>query len=291
LAKADSFSVASDMNDSGDVAGFETTLSDVEASDTVAVVWRKNKPIRLDSPGGGSSRAMAINNDGAVAGYVTAENGLPVAVLWTNDEPRELGSLGGGSSQALDVNGEDQVVGYSSVNDRSGIVPFIFENGEMRELSLPDGLQGYASEINDSGLILGTALEVGDDVKLVAVAWENETVRLLPGLEPDADTIATAVNEAGQIVGSAATDDGGHEGLVAVLWDGDEVIDLNTQIPAGAGFTLISATGINEAGQILADATASDGSRHGVLLTPSDESSAKLSRFPSGFVVGAFREV
>ena len=46
------------------------------------------------------------------------------------------------------------------------------------------------------------------------------------------------------------------------------MINLNTLIPTGTGFTLTDAVAINDSGQILCDATNSNGSEHAVLLTP-----------------------
>ena len=46
------------------------------------------------------------------------------------------------------------------------------------------------------------------------------------------------------------------------------LVDLNTLIPPGTGFTLTDAVGINDSGQILCDANNAGGSEHAVLLSP-----------------------
>jgi hypothetical protein len=46
------------------------------------------------------------------------------------------------------------------------------------------------------------------------------------------------------------------------------LVDLNTQIPSGTGFTLTDAVDINASGQILCDATNASGNEHAVLLSP-----------------------
>ena len=55
---------------------------------------------------------------------------------------------------------------------------------------------------------------------------------------------------------------------VPFLSSTDGLINLNTLIPTGTGFTLTDAVAINDSGQILCDATNSNGSEHAVLLTP-----------------------
>jgi hypothetical protein len=45
------------------------------------------------------------------------------------------------------------------------------------------------------------------------------------------------------------------------------LVNLNTLIPSGSGFTLTDAVAINDSGQILCDATNASGSEHAVLLS------------------------
>jgi hypothetical protein len=45
------------------------------------------------------------------------------------------------------------------------------------------------------------------------------------------------------------------------------LVNLNTLIPSGSGFTLTDAVGINDSGQILCDATDASGNEHAVLLS------------------------
>jgi probable HAF family extracellular repeat protein len=49
------------------------------------------------------------------------------------------------------------------------------------------------------------------------------------------------------------------------------MFDLNDLIPAGSGFTLISANGINDAGQITGNGITAAGATHAFLLTPVPE--------------------
>ena len=59
---------------------------------------------------------------------------------------------------------------------------------------------------------------------------------------------ALAVNHGNEIVGYSTSNGGSR----AVLWYGNQVVDLNTLHNAtGAGWTLVEATGINTYGQIV----------------------------------------
>ena len=82
------------------------------------------------------------------------------------------------------------------------------------------------------------------------------------------DTLAYDINESGQIVGSASL---GGEGwnASALLWQDGVMMDLNTLVPPGSGWTLETARAINDCGQIVGEGLV-DGERRMFLLTPSD---------------------
>jgi probable HAF family extracellular repeat protein len=61
---------------------------------------------------------------------------------------------------------------------------------------------------------------------------------------------ASAINDAGIIVGQSGTY-GNASGNHAYMWQDGVMTDLNSLLPAHSGITLINATGINNAGQIV----------------------------------------
>jgi probable HAF family extracellular repeat protein len=78
------------------------------------------------------------------------------------------------------------------------------------------------------------------------------------------------VNDAGQVVGSLynSLTGGGH----AVLYSGGQMLDLNSLIAPGSGFTLTAASGISDTGYITGVAvTSQDLFEHAFLLTPVPE--------------------
>jgi hypothetical protein len=62
------------------------------------------------------------------------------------------------------------------------------------------------------------------------------------------------------------------------------MLDLNDLIPAGSGFTLEYAQGINDAGQIT-DIGTIDGAMHAYLLTPVPEPSSLVLAVLGGLVL------
>jgi probable HAF family extracellular repeat protein len=106
----------------------------------------------------------------------------------------------------------------------------------------------------------------------------------------------TAINSSGQVVGTAQTSTGAEDGFLwsngtmtdlgsnfspAVVNDSGVIVggqfvesngtsqNLNNLIPAGSGYQIQSATGINDNGQIVANATYTPtGQTHALLLTP-----------------------
>jgi probable HAF family extracellular repeat protein len=85
------------------------------------------------------------------------------------------------------------------------------------------------------------------------------------------DTVAQAINDAGVIVGQTyGADSAGNPFYHAFIYTGGQFLDLNNLIPAGSGYELTNATGINGSGQIVATGyNTSNGQTHAFLLTPS----------------------
>jgi probable HAF family extracellular repeat protein len=83
------------------------------------------------------------------------------------------------------------------------------------------------------------------------------------------------INNAGQVVGTSQLSSGGP--YHAFLYSGGQMLDLNSLIATGSGFTLIQATGISDTGYITGVGTAANGEGHAFLLTPVPE--------PAGWVL------
>jgi probable HAF family extracellular repeat protein len=76
---------------------------------------------------------------------------------------------------------------------------------------------------------------------------------------------ATAVNDSGQVVGYSLI---ASVAVHAFLYSGGQMLDLNSLVAPGSGFTLVQANGISDTGYITGYGTAPDGQTHAFLLTP-----------------------
>lgn len=172
----------------------------------------------------------------------------------------DLGTLSGSShSEAKAINNSGQIAGAAYFNNLPHAV--LWQNGGMTDLGLLNGLSTLPRAINDSGQIVGDWQPVSNGDIPHAFLYGQGQMRLLDNLPDSGTCYATAINNAGEIVGWS---DGNPR---AVLWQNGVPVDLNTRIAAGSGWVLGAATGINDQGQICGSGMLY-GTPHIFLLTP-----------------------
>jgi probable HAF family extracellular repeat protein len=131
--------------------------------------------------------------------------------------------------------------------------------------------------INNRGQIAGK-VRSADDTHYVAALWQPDgtltTHEPLPG---DIDAFATGINNRGQVVGNDY--DSSFNWSHGFIWQDGVMTDLNTLIPADSNLLVISASNINDRGQISGMATVltglHTGNIHAYLATPVDASLGK----------------
>jgi probable HAF family extracellular repeat protein len=289
------------INDPGEAVGMsETSVPDPNGEDVCLFgthltcspfLWRNGIMSALPTVGGNNGQASAINNSGQVAGY--AENGVAdstcpqgvenfmvdLPVVWTNGNAKALPTIGSDpDGVAFGINNQGQAVGYSGTCTAANYA-VVWQNGTAT--SLPDlgdpGAIAYA--INGHNQIVGQA--VNSDGTALAALWQNNTVTALGGggLVPgDVASFATSINNQGQVVGSSF--DSRSNWSHGLLWQNGRMIDLNTVFPASSNLYVVSASNINESGQIAGMAVEMDGPHagtivHAYLATPVDEDQGK----------------
>jgi probable HAF family extracellular repeat protein len=280
---------ATAINASGQVTG-SSTLS---AGGSRAFLWSGGKMTDLGTlPGGDLSKGRAINGSGEVAGSATDSGEIAHPVLWKG---KSITAFRPGSGP-LAINDSGDLIGSCGVNVCE------ISNGTRTALPIPAGfIMCTPAAINNNGRVLGNCLVNTGVSEWHGVLWSNGTPAVLPTLggttASGATPLATAINNKGQVVGTAVTSTGGLDGF---LWNngtmtdlgptfapaaindhgaivGGQFIDiggvlynLNNRIPAGSGYQIQSASGINNNGQIVANATGTAISQqHALLLTPS----------------------
>jgi probable HAF family extracellular repeat protein len=166
------WTAASGINDSGQIVG----AGDNSITDQHAFLYSAGVMSDLGTLGGEESYASGINASGQVAGYSTPAGATPDvshAFLYANGSMSDLGTLSGGTwSEAHGLNDWGMVVGEGGTGG-GGNDGFLYFGGSMVDLNslLDSSGAGWtvwcAQAVNDSGQIVGWAVDQYDDVNAV----------------------------------------------------------------------------------------------------------------------------
>jgi probable HAF family extracellular repeat protein len=204
-------------------------------------------------PNGDASAALALNASGAVTGYALT-GGVPHAFVWRlGDGMSDLGTLPGDSrSVGTGINVDGEVCGTSQ---GSGSHAFVWTEAEgMRALPpLATGMDAWALGINAAGEVAGSSSYVGPggELRSAAVAWSaSGRIRLIPVLDPalaGSASVATAINDAGQVTGYQAIGGRGSSRFQPFVWDAVDGLKLLARTTSAGGRPLAN----NASGQVL----------------------------------------
>jgi probable HAF family extracellular repeat protein len=209
-----------------------------------------------------SGDPTAINDSGEIAGGRPAPVGntgdvFEQAFTYQNGKTTVLGLLpgeGGVFTDASGINSSGEVVG-SGDNSASDERAWKYQNGTMTDVGTLGGPQASATAINTNGQIVGFA-QTSSDADHGFLYAGGKMTDLGLNIFPD------AINDSGEIAGQGPAG--------AIVGTAGHLQNLDGLVPAGSGFTLTNATGINGSGQIVAEGSNNTtGQNHAFLLTPS----------------------
>ncbi len=231
------------------------------------------------------SRANGANGAGQVVGFSgpTRDSSESRAFVWTYQGMKDLGTLGGAYAQANAINEAGFITGTSQTAAMFAMShAFIYQTaatgGKMRDLGVLGGHFSYGMAINAHNHVAGYSTRQANSERFHAFLHNGKSMIDLgtlgaKGTESDVSA-ALGVNKSDHVVGYSYLP--GAPGMplqkVAFLWRPNVggMVDLNTLLYGpGRNYRLISATAINDEGQIVADAyDKQNGGLHAVLLTP-----------------------
>jgi len=186
-----------------------------------------------------SNETRAINELGQVVGDASI-NSLHRSYLWDDGDITVIDPLPGGTwSTAHDINDRGRVVGWSTNRAGDGRA-YLYSDGELVDLGTLGGTRSEAYAINNFDYVAGYSRDPSGEDR--AMLFDGYTMVDLGEHATALSSRAYDVNDRGQAVGQS---------YYATLWENGQVYDLNQLIPAGTGWTLWSANGINSHGWIV----------------------------------------
>jgi probable HAF family extracellular repeat protein len=240
-----------------------------------------------------------INNLGWPSGVLITAAGATHAALYIPGNVTDLGTLGGANSgvewpiknnhglvvgisetATADPLGETFSCGAFIATNGHTCLPFLWQNGTLKALALLGGNNGFATGINDAGLAVGWAETALHDpscvapqvLQFLAVEWGpgGGAPQVLPPYPGDSTSAATAINDAGEVVGISGSCDvavGAFSAKHSLLWVDGHPSKLPTL--GGAGWNTPMA--INNTGAVVGFSDL-PGDVSGGVLTPNFQS-------------------
>jgi len=260
------YSEAWGINASDEVVG------ETQTGEGYAMLYSAGTLVNLSPPNQELSFALGVNKSGQVVGYWANLSFQYSAFLWTPKKPNGTtgtftslaNNLGGTYSTGAAINDSGQIVGSATVKN-GNLHAFLYSGGKMADLGTLGGIASMANALNNSGQVVGWS-DLSSNKTGHGFLYSGGKMTDLGILPSAVGSTATGINNFGDIVGYVYY--GSHVGQRrAVIYTAAGPVDLNTLIPAGSGWLLLQANGINDAGQIVGTGLLNN-ITHAFLLTP-----------------------
>jgi probable HAF family extracellular repeat protein len=256
--------VGNGINLYGQVAGYSQDAK----GEYRAFISNGDTLLDIGDLGGGSAVAYALNDAGLVVGSAVTSDGSNHPFLYANGRMFDLGTLGSPAgtdwwNSAQGINNSRMVTG-TSYDAQGNFFAFLWHKGKMTKMGTLGGpwSQGYA--INNKGQVTGVAYTPNGSAHAFIANCGTCPLKDLGTFAGSTSTLwGFGINDSGLVVGQSTFQSTYH----AFVYSGGKIKDLNKMIPAGSGWVLLSANGINSAGQIVGAGT-HNGQSRAFLLTP-----------------------
>lgn len=270
------------VNSSGQVTGY-SSYGYAEGAYAFLTDATTNTMISLGTLGGSQSWGYSVNDSGQVAGVSYISGGQAEhAFLYSNGVMQDLGTLGGTDSYGYGINASGQVTGGATT--AAGALHVFVTDPTTFAMTDLGTLTGYtnsvATGINAGGQVTGYAYSGSTQYRaFVSDAATNAMTDL--GTLGGASAEGFGINTSGQVVGTSLIPNGLWHGFV---YSNGQILDLNSLLSASdaATYVITSAAGINDNGQIVANAYKTSVVTPGevvLLLTPAAaDAPAKVTR-------------
>ena len=268
------------LNDFGQAIGWAN--SDIYDADGEAYRWENHVWTPLGTlPGLDSSRPTDINNAGQIVGW-SYGGGYSRAWVWEDgvmtplDTPQYTSTAKAINESGTIIAGAVNADGVLGRNHAA-----IWTDNEVILLGSLTGSRtsSVANDVNDGGFAAGSKYStVYGFTSGSAFFWDGESMTLLPKPDGWGSAFGNAINESNQVVGDLYGPSSTRDGFI---WENGVTRRLTELLDPDSGWTMIGASDINDAGQIVGTAMLDNGTAHAVVLTPIIRAEGHSQRQPA----------
>jgi probable HAF family extracellular repeat protein len=300
-----STSVATSINNNGDIAGYAALNGDTAQH---AFIYSGGVMTDIGTLGGTRSIAMGINNYGEVAGFSQITGDTTYHAFLYGSSMSDLGTLGGVLSFGTGINDSGVTTGYAWTTGNGSHLAFRYSSSSMNNLGTLGGSNSEGRAINNSGQVVGSAELAGSPAVQHAFLYSGGAMTDIH--DPFSSYIssnAVAINDSGAVAANewnvgisdnhAFLYQGGVKTYLGVLggtyskayginnngqivgvsststvqhgflYSGGVMQDLEAMLPSGSGWTALNPNDINDSGQIVGEGYI-DGQHRAFLMEP-----------------------